>query len=239
MEEKAQGNRNVLIEMLRSKNKPEEKLINLVTPARDLLMPELRKYIKDNWSELSRRVPGWTPNQLINYWTTGCISMNTGHYESISSEVIDLQGEAFKSALIQQHLATLNPPAPAPAPVQIQAPVQAPEIVAPIPEAPNLFAALKKDGPQPILPAPATAGAAAPSTTAGTRKYNLLNIRGDLLSADFSKASQLKDLNPDEVAYFQYRFYRAKSPAATIAQTESRPTRHNPSGSRSFFSKKT
>ena len=229
MEQQSQGARNKLISIICQKE--EEKEINLMTPLRDWLMPQLRSYIDKNWKELQRRVPGWTPNQLINYWTTGDINMNTGHYESISPALADFWGAQLESKLLNKLL-----------PVQ-PAPAQQPVPVPPAPAPPDPIQDLKQDVTQPAPPAQtgtstSTATAASTTTAAGSKKYNLLNIRGELLRADFGQASQLKNLNPDEQAYFQYRFYRAKTPPAAIIQSESRPTRQNPSGSRTFFSKK-
>ena len=91
----------------------------------------------------------------------------------------------------------------------------------------------KQGGPK---PGPST-NQPSPSTS-GHSKYDMSKVRPQLQKADYEKAKKFKDLNEHEEAYFKHRFYYAKWADKELIQEEGRPTRHNPSGIRSFLSKK-
>ena len=216
------------------KEKEEEGEVNLLRPTETLPKSwteprrQLRNLIKNNRSQMTRRFPGWSDNEIINWHMTGDINISAGPLDWHSLD----EAEFWESTLAQSNARNIlrnPPPAPAPAAAAPAPPAVEPGPVAaaPAPAAPaaavNPFATLKTSE-APKKPAP----------------YNVANVRPELQGASFTAGSAQPNLNADEKAYLRHQFFRNQPSGREIVQDDAgRPTRHNPGGLRTFLSRKT
>jgi len=180
---------------------------------------ESRKIIKACPKALIKKTyPSWNENQIINYWWSGDI------YEGPDMpNLISLADNPYLPTSIFGRL----PAVPiAPPPLLINE---------------GLFEdedGLEEEQPRPGPALPTRPRPGRPKTSAGgTAKYELENVRADLRTATFAEASQYRDLNPDEQAFFRKAFYHSTNEGREVRQQLGRPSRANPGGLRTFLEK--